>query len=152
VTRQELSLRPGDWPGFRGPNRDGSLRAVRIATDWDAAPPKQLWRRRVGPAWSSVVIVGGRLFTQEQLGEGEAVVCRDAATGRTLWSHKDAARHEGVQGGAGPRATPAFAGGRLFALGATGLLNCLDAATGDRQWFRDLTADARTQVPLWGFS
>jgi outer membrane protein assembly factor BamB len=150
--RQELGLRPGDWPGFRGPERDGTLRGVRIATDWDSAPPKLVWRRRVGPAWSSVVVVGDRLFTQEQRGEWEAVVCLDAATGRTLWSHQDAARHEDVQGGAGPRATPAFAGGRLFALGATGILNCLDAGTGDRLWSRDLAADAETKVPLWGFA
>src|SRR5262249_38477746 len=80
--RQDLRLRPADWPGFRGPKRDGNLRGVRIATDWNADPPKLAWRRRVGPAWSSVVIVGDRLFTQEQQGEWEAVVCLDAATGR----------------------------------------------------------------------
>src|SRR5262245_5076142 len=152
VPCQGLSLRPGDWPGFRGPDRDGTLRGVRIATDWEAAPPALAWRRLIGPAWSSVVVVGDRLFTQEQRGESEAVVCLDAATGRTLWSHPDAARHEDVQGGAGPRATPTFAEGRLFALGATGILNCLDAGTGDRLWSRDIAADAGTKVPMWGFS
>jgi outer membrane protein assembly factor BamB len=152
VSRQEVSLRPGDWPGFRGPNRDGTLRGVRIATDWDVTPPQLVWRRRIGPAWSSVVIVGERLFTQEQRGEQEAVVCLDAATGDTLWSHLDAARHQDVQGGAGPRATPAFAEGRIFALGATGLLNCLDAGTGDCKWSRDIAADAETKIPMWGFS
>jgi outer membrane protein assembly factor BamB len=146
------TLRPGDWPGFRGPNRDGTLRGVRIATDWSATPPRLVWQRRIGPAWSSVVVVGDRLFTQEQLGESEAVVCLDAATGRTLWSHQDAARHEDVQGGAGPRATPTFAEGRLFALGATGILNCLDAGTGERQWSRDVADDAGAGVPMWGFS
>src|SRR5262245_3295334 len=150
--RQELRLQPGDWPGFRGPNRDGNLHGVRIDTDWDAAPPQRLWRRRIGPAWSSVVVVGDRLFTQEQRGDWEVVVCLDAATGRTLWSHKDATRHEDVQGGAGPRATPTFADGRIFALGATGILNCLDAATGERKWSRDITADAEVRVPMWGFS
>jgi outer membrane protein assembly factor BamB len=78
--------------------------------------------------------------------------CLDAATGRTLWSHEDAVRHEDVQSGPGPRATPTFADGRLFALGATGILNCLDAATGQRHWFRDLGADAESSVPLWGFA
>jgi outer membrane protein assembly factor BamB len=152
VPRRELRLGPGDWPGFRGPNRDGTVRGVRIATDWSAAPPQLVWRRRIGTAWSSVVVVGDRLFTQEQLGDREAVVCLDAATGRTLWSHRDAARHQDVQGGAGPRATPTFAHGRIFALGATGILNCLDAATGDRQWSRDLADDAETKTPMWGFS
>jgi outer membrane protein assembly factor BamB len=146
------TLRPGDWPGFRGPNRDGDLRGVRIATDWNTAPPPLVWKRRIGPAWSSVVVVGDRLFTQEQRGPQEAVVCLDAANGRTLWSHEDAARHEDVQGGAGPRATPTFADGRLFALGATGILNCLDAETGQRKWSRDIAADAGTAIPMWGFS
>jgi outer membrane protein assembly factor BamB len=147
-----LTLLPGDWPAFRGPNRDGTMHKVRIASDWDSTPPKLLWKRRIGPAWSSVVIVGDRLFTQEQLGPKEAVICLDVETGRTLWSHLDAARHEDVQGGAGPRATPTFADGRIFSLGATGILNCLDAETGERQWFRDLAADTGTKVPMWGFS
>jgi outer membrane protein assembly factor BamB len=150
--RHELTLRPGDWPGFRGQNRDGNLRDVRIATDWEATPPKLLWRRRIGPAWSSVTVVGECLFTQEQRDQQEAVVCLDTETGKTLWTHKDAVRHEDGQGGAGPRATPTFAGGRIFALGATGILNCLDAVNGDRKWSRYITADAGTKVPVWGFS
>jgi outer membrane protein assembly factor BamB len=150
--RHELILRPGDWPGFRGPNRDGNLRDVRIAPDWAATPPKLLWRRRIVPAWSSVAVVGARLITQEQRDQQEAVVCLDTETGQTLWAHKDAGRHEDGQGGAGPRATPTFAGGRIFALGATGILNCLDAGSGDRQWSRDIKADAGTNVPVWGFS
>jgi outer membrane protein assembly factor BamB len=152
VEQHNLALRPGDWPGFRGPNRDGNLRDVRIATDWQATPPKLLWRRRIGPAWSSIAVVGDRLFTQEQLAQQEAVVCLNAANGGTLWSHKDAARHEDGQGGAGPRATPSFAGGRIFALGATGILNCLDAVSGDLKWSRNIKADAGTTVPVWGFS
>jgi outer membrane protein assembly factor BamB len=150
--RQGLTLAPGDWPGFRGQNRDGCLRDVRIATDWEATPPKLLWRRRIGPAWSSVAVVGERLFTQEQLGPQEAVTCLDSASGRTLWTHKDVARHEDGQGGAGPRATPTFADGRIFALGATGILNCLDAVSGDPKWSRDIRADAGTKAPIWGFS
>jgi len=87
-----LVLREGDWPEFRGPNRQGEVHGVQIATDWNAAPPKQLWRQKIGPAWSSVVIIGDRLFTQEQRGENEVVVCLDTATGHEIWSHEDAAR------------------------------------------------------------
>ena len=147
-----MGLQPGDWPGFRGANRDGAVHDVQIATNWNEKPPRLLWKRRIGPAWSSVAVVGDRLFTQEQLGDNEAVVCLDAATGRTVWSHQDAVRHEDDQGGPGPRATPTFAAGRVFALGATGMLNCLDAQTGKRQWFHDIAADAGTKPPIWGFS
>jgi outer membrane protein assembly factor BamB len=148
-----MVLQPGDWPGFRGANRDGIVHDVRIATNWNEQPPRLVWKRRIGPAWSSVAVVGDRLFTQEQLGDNEAVVCLDAATGETLWSHQDEnKRHEDGQGGPGPRATPTFADGRIFALGATGILNCLDATTGQRKWSRDLAADAGTKEPIWGFS
>src|SRR5262245_50190846 len=151
-TTKGLTLQPGDWPGFRGPNRDATLSDVRIATDWDASPPKLLWKRRIGPAWSSVVIIGDRLYTQEQLGQKEAVVCLNVANGQTLWSNQDDARHEDVQGGAGPRATPTFHDGRIYSLGATGFLNCLDAETGERKWRKDIAADAETKTPMWGFS
>lgn len=147
-----LSAPPGDWTGFRGPDREGVIHGVTIATDWDTAPPRQFWRQRVGPAWSSVIVVGDRLFTQEQRGEQEAVVCYQAATGKELWAHEDRARFWEAVSGAGPQATPTFEGGRIYTLGATGILNCLDAATGKHYWSRDVAADSGAKVPLWGFS
>jgi outer membrane protein assembly factor BamB len=148
----DATLSPGDWPGFRGPNRDSVVRGVRINADWKASPPRPLWRHRVGPGWSSVAVVGGRLFTQEQRGEQEAVVCYEAATGKPVWVHEDQLRFWDSVSGAGPRATPTFADGRLYTLGGTGLLNCLDAATGKREWSRDIAAEAPAKAPLWGFS
>jgi outer membrane protein assembly factor BamB len=144
-------LQPFDWPGFRGPGRNSEVHGLRIATDWKTDPPRCLWRQRVGPGWSSFAVVGERLFTQEQRGPREAVVCLDAATGREVWSHEDNARFWDSQSGAGPRATPTFAGGRIVALGATGILNCLDAATGERKWSRDIAADSGASRPNWGF-
>jgi outer membrane protein assembly factor BamB len=147
-----LTLSPGDWPGFRGPGRVSVVRGSGITTDWKTNPPRLVWRQRVGPAWSSVTVIGDRLYTQEQRGEQEAIVCYDAATGRQVWAHEDATRFWETVAGAGPRATPAFAEGRVYALGGTGLLNCLDAATGRRLWSHDLPADAGAKVPQWGFA
>src|SRR5262249_11765448 len=84
-----LTLQPGDWPGFRGPDRDGRLTGVRIATDWAAHPPQLVWRHRVGPGWSSFAVVGDRRFTQEPWGEGEGVGCDDAGTGQQSCAHRD---------------------------------------------------------------
>lgn len=151
---QPLALRNAYWPAFRGRQRDGVVveRTFVVPTNWSTAPPKLVWKQRVGPAWSSVIIVGDRLFTQEQRGEFEAVVCLDASTGREIWAHQDPARFwEGVAG-AGPRATPTFDDERIYALGATGILNCLDAATGKRHWARNIADDAHAKVPQWGFS
>jgi hypothetical protein len=150
--REPATFQPGDWPGFRGPNRDGVVRGVKITTDWKTSPPCLLWRQRVGPGWSSFAVVGDRLYTQEQRGEIEAVVCLDAATGREIWAHEDDARFFEQLAGAGPRATPTFHDGRVYALGATGLLNCLDAVTGERKWQRDIAADSGAKLPQWGFA
>jgi outer membrane protein assembly factor BamB len=147
-----LTLSPGDWPAFRGPDRDGVIPGVTLATDWSTTPPRLLWRHRVGPAWSSVIVVGDRLFTQEQRGEQETVVCYEVATGREVWVHADPVRFSETVSGAGPRATPTFAAGRLFTQGGTGLVNCLDAATGERIWSRDVAAEAPAKPPAWGYA
>jgi outer membrane protein assembly factor BamB len=146
------ALQPGDWPGFRGPNRDGHRTGVRIATDWQQQPPRQLWRHRVGPGWGSFAVVGTRLYTQEQRGEDEVVVCYDADSGAELWAYRDSARFTEVVSGPGPRATPTFQDGKIYAQGATGRLHCLDAATGQVIWSRDVAADSGAAVPMWGFA
>jgi outer membrane protein assembly factor BamB len=145
-------IQPGDWTEFRGAERDGVFRGTAIATDWTASPLRLLWRQRVGPAWSSVIVINGRLFTQEQRGDQETVVAYDAVTGEQLWVHADTARFWEQVSGAGPRATPTFDGGRLYTVGGTGILNCLDAATGGPIWSRDVRAEAGADLPMWGFS
>jgi outer membrane protein assembly factor BamB len=152
ASAEPVVLQPGDWPGFRGPNRDGRLNDVRIATDWREHRPQLLWRKRVGPGWSSFAVVGTRLYTQEQRGEDEAVVCYDVDSGAERWAHEDSARFTEMVAGPGPRATPTFHEGKIYALGAAGRLNCLDAATGGALWSRDLVADSGAKVPQWGFA
>ncbi|MGE5195503.1 MAG: PQQ-binding-like beta-propeller repeat protein [Deltaproteobacteria bacterium] len=149
---EPLALEPGDWPGFRGPGRDARLPGVRLTANWDRRPPREVWRHRVGPGWSSFAVVGKRLYTQEQLGEEELVICYDAETGGELWSHRDRSRFTEAMAGPGPRATPTFYEGKIYALGANGHLNCLDAATGGVIWARDIAADSGAKIPNWGFS
>jgi outer membrane protein assembly factor BamB len=151
-TASALKLSPGDWPGFRGPARDGRLTGVRIAADWNEHAPRFVWQQRIGPGWSSFAVVGNRLYTQEQRNRDEVVVCYDAANGTELWVHADKTRFSESMGGVGPRATPTFHEGKIYSLGANGRLNCLDAATGKVIWSRDIVEDSGAKVPTWGFS
>lgn len=142
---------PADWTGFRGSDREANVCGVRVSTDWNTNPPRQIWRQRIGPAWSSMVVVQNVLFTQEQRAESEAVICLDADTGHEIWAHEDKVRFWEAVSGAGPRATPTFADGRIYAVGATGLLNCLNARTGDVIWSRDFAKESQASIPGWGF-
>ncbi|HPO13358.1 MAG TPA: PQQ-binding-like beta-propeller repeat protein [Candidatus Hydrogenedentes bacterium] len=141
---------PGDWPGFRGPHRDSHVVGVKFSTDW-STPPKELWRMKIGEGWSSFAAMGDYIFTQEQRGNKELVTCYLATTGEMVWVNSvDASREDTM--GEGPRATPTFDQGKLFTQGATGIIQCLDAATGNTVWKRDLTKDTEMKVPTWGFS
>lgn len=142
-------LSPGDWPAFRGAKRDGRVEGVRFSTDW-TTPPREVWRRPIGSAWSAFILVGEYLFTQEQRGEEELVTCYQADTGEPVWLNSINAKFEDGMG-LGPRATPAYADGRLYTQGVTGVLQCIDAVTGSTLWKRDLTEDAERDVPTWGF-
>ena len=141
-----------DWAEFRGPARDGTIRGVRFATDWDANPPRELWRRSIGPGWSAFCVVGPLAFTQEQRGEEESVVAYQVQDGSQVWAQAIAARFEASMGGPGPRATPTYSAGKLYVTGGTGVIQCLDAISGEKVWSFDLVEKLSIATPAWGFS
>ncbi|MGQ9589061.1 MAG: PQQ-binding-like beta-propeller repeat protein [Planctomycetota bacterium] len=139
-----------DFPQFLGPERNGTVPGVRLARDWVARPPRLVWSRDVGAGWSGFAVSGRRAFTQEQRGEEEIVACYDLLTGALLWAHADRARFEKSFAGVGPRATPTVEGKDVYALGATGILNCLDRSSGARRWSRNVVEENRATPPEWG--
>jgi outer membrane protein assembly factor BamB len=141
-----------DFPQLFGPDRDCRLAGPVLDADWKTHPPQLVWRRPVGAAWGGFAVAGGRAVTQEQDGENEAVTCYEVVTGNLIWKATNPGRYATTIAGEGPRATPTIVADRVFTLGALGTLRCLDLATGDPVWTRELTADAAANVPEWGFA
>jgi len=144
---------PDSFAGFSqflGPSRNGIVSGPALAREWQTHPPELLWRTATGEGYAGFAISGRSAITLEQRAGDETIVCRDLFTGETLWAQQYAARYESPLGGIGPRTTPAIEGNRVFALGATGRLLCLELATGHVAWQRDILSDANARAPDWG--
>jgi outer membrane protein assembly factor BamB len=126
-----------DWPQWRGPGRDGVVRGVTVPAKWPKTL-KEEWRVEVGEGYSSPVVVGGRVYVFTRQKEDEVVWCLDVATGKEIWrSEPCPAPYKagpGAPGDTKTRATPAVADGRVFTLGVSEILSCLDARTGKLLW------------------
>jgi outer membrane protein assembly factor BamB len=146
------AARPPYWTDFRGPSRDGRYRQLEIRTDWPASGLKPLWKEPVGGGYASFVAANGVAFTIEQRAEKEVVAAYEIASGRELWTHSWDAIFREMMGGDGPRATPTWHDGRLYALGATGELRCLDASTGKLIWRTNILQDAGAANLQWGMA
>ena len=143
-----------NWPGFRGPDRDGVYRGpIRVA--WDGLTP--MWKKPVGGGRASFAVAGGRAFTIEQRKNEEVVAAYDVQTGRELWANAWRERFNSKLmglwgGGEGPRSTPTWHDGLVYALGARGELRCLDAASGKLVWRTNILSDAGATNLTWGMA
>ena len=145
-----------DWSQWGGANRDFTSDSTGLAKSWPKEGPKRLWVRPLGPGRSSVVASDGKLFTMYRTeSDEEVVVALDAETGETAWEHKYAAplyEKMTTQFGTGPNATPLALDNRVYTLGITGKLHCLDMATGEVIWAHDLREDFDATFLQYGFS
>lgn len=130
-----------DFPQFLGASRDATVSGVELARDWSVHPPELIWRQPIGAGWSAFALVGPYAVTMEQRGPDELITCYKIATGELAWVQSTATRHESTLGGIGPRSTPTVYQGKVYAVGATGRLHCLDGATGQVLWEKNLLAE-----------
>jgi outer membrane protein assembly factor BamB len=138
------------WTNFRGPARDGRYDEQPVRTNWDGGL-KLLWRQPSGGGYSSFSVADGVAFTIEQRRNQEVVAAYQVETGRELWTHAWNALYTDSTGD-GPRATPTWHDGRLYALGATGELRCLDARNGRLLWSKNILKDNGASNIPWGMA
>ncbi len=131
-----------DWPQFLGPTRNGTSKETGLLETWPKKGPPVLWERKVGEGFSGPVVADGKLILFHRVGNDEVIEALDAATGKDRWKFKYASAYEDpYRKGDGPRSTPAVGGGRVFALGAGGVLTCVGLADGKKAWQRELHKD-----------
>jgi|GEM_PF-191773 len=153
----EASTEPeGSWAQWRGPRRDAISRETHLHLDWEANTPKVLWNKPIKGGYSSVAIWNGKLYATDRDGKNERVLCFDAETGDELWNYSYPNDYGGLEFGAGPRATPTVHDGKVYTVGATGTMLCLEAEPADGKpkllWRHDLMDEFDTEAPRWGVS
>ena len=142
-----------DWPQWRGPNRDGVCSETGLLKSWPEDGPELLWETTgLGPGYSSMAIVDGRLYTMGDITldseQTQCVLAYDLATHKRLW----AARVGPIHNDGGPRCTPTVDDGLVYAIGTSGDLVCLDAKTGSVRWSRNFEKDLGGKNPGWKYS
>ncbi|HEX8456730.1 MAG TPA: PQQ-binding-like beta-propeller repeat protein [Pyrinomonadaceae bacterium] len=132
------------WPQWGGVHRDFKSEVKGLARVWPAGGPRKVWERALGEGHSSIISDGARLYTMYRKGASEYVVALDAASGRTVWQHEEAApllAKMDMSYGAGPHSTPLIAGELVCAVGTTAKLLCLNRADGRKVWGHDLWSE-----------
>ncbi len=149
-----VAVRPmalgGDWPQWRGPNRDG-VSAEIINTNWGAEGPRVIWRASVGTGFSSVAVSDGRAYTMGNTTNEDTVWCFEATKGKSLWSCSYPARLDPQWYEGGPGATPTVNDGQVFTISKWGDVFCFNAKTGSIFWRRNLR-DNGLKPNRWGFA
>lgn len=141
----------GDWPAFRGPNRNGITTESDWTASWPAEGPRRLWTAEVGLGYSAVSVDDGRAYTLGNRDGQETVYCFDAATGREYWKHTyPAVLIDNLHLG-GPGASPTIDGERVYVVGKEGHLHCYDAGSGRVVWKVHFVKDLGAAMPEWGF-
>lgn len=143
-----------DWPGFRGPNRDGICTETGLLKQWPKDGPKQVWTaKNLGLGWGAPSIADGMIFGIGTRGGKDGVWALTEATGKEAWFTPFADPATGLGGQTnGPASTPTIHKGKLYAVSANGTLTCLDAKTGKQVWSKNYVSDFGGAVPRWGYT
>ncbi len=145
------SVHAEDWPQFLGPRRDATSHEKGKILKWGEKGPKLLWQHKIGPSYSGPVVSGKKLVVFYADDRNEVLECLGAASGKQLWKKSYASPYRDKYGkGDGPRSTPSIANGKVYTLGAAGVLSCHRLQDGSKVWSRNIKADYRVRPNFFG--
>jgi outer membrane protein assembly factor BamB len=144
------AVHSASWPQFRGPDRSGVARDESLLDAWPEDGPREVWHRPFGAGYSSIAVVGSRLFTMSADDSGEYVVSLDTADGAPVWKTRLGDFVESELGDGGPRATPTVADDTVYTVSSQSKLVALKRDSGTLIWEIDLAESG--PVPRFGYS
>ena len=142
-----------DWPQWRGPNRDGCSAETGLLKTWPEGGPALVWKATgLGAGYSGPSIVGDKIFTMGDIDGSSQILALNAADGKILWSTK-IGKPGGGGGYPGPRCTPTYDNGFLYAVDQNGNVICIEASNGKEVWRKNLISDFKGEMMSgWGYS
>jgi outer membrane protein assembly factor BamB len=138
-----------DWPQWRGVHRDGHAKPFVLASEWPPRGPKPAWTVPVGAGCGAPAVVGGRVFLHTQEDGTDVTRCLDLASGEEVWKQTSSGSGQ-FEHTHGPSSSPCVAGGKLYTVGLTGLVQCRATADGKLLWEKDLRSAYGVGPPRWG--
>lgn len=159
-------LQADDWPQWMGPQRDNIWRETGLIEKFPEGGPKVLWRTPVAGGYAGPAVADGLVFVTDYVTNDdvkianferkettgtERVLCLDEKTGEVKWKHEYPVKYS-ISYPAGPRCTPNVEDGKVYTLGAEGMLICFDVDSGDIVWEKNLTKEYNTKAALWGYA
>lgn len=147
-----LSCSAEDWPNWMGPDLSGISRESGWSDQWPEDGLPEVWAREIGIGFSSVSIVGGRLYTMGHDDGTETVWCLNADSGAVVWKHTYEAERNGNLYEGGPGSTPTVVDSFVYTLSVDGRLLCLNRNNGTVEWERSLQKELETGLHEWGYN
>src|SRR6185437_11365967 len=131
----------GDWPQWRGPDRDGHVPAGIAIPQQLPAEIKVLWHIPIHLGVSSPIVSGDKVIYEDAGEKKEILHVAEASTATEIWHAEIDDLHKDSQTKPGPRCTPLTDGKLLYAQSSRGQLRCFNLADGKEIWSTNYVKD-----------
>jgi outer membrane protein assembly factor BamB len=139
----------GDWPQWRGPNRDNISTETGLLRSWPASGPKVLWSTPVAQGYAGAAIKGDRVYINDydEAKKEHVTRCISLATGKDIWRWSypvEIRPNHGIT-----RTVPSVGNSLVFVLDPKCRFHALDAKSGKLVWQKNLVQEYKTVIPGW---